>query len=249
MKISVVSYLNSRPFIYGLEKNPSPDWNVSLDIPSECARKLISGEADIGLVPVAALRSLPDYHIISPYCIGANGKVDSVKLYANVPVTDLTKVILDYQSRTSVALAQVLARELWKIHPEWIGGGPGFETQVDGTTGVVVIGDRTFSMNGSYTYEYDLSEAWQQLTGLPFVFAVWACSGAQDAVRSEQLEQFEKQFTEALRYGLSHLDEVIAVQQAHYPDVDVRTYLTRRISYDLTAEKRKAIALFLDKLA
>jgi chorismate dehydratase len=249
MKISVVSYLNSKPFIHGIEKKPSPDWDVTLDIPSECARKLISGEAQVGLVPVAALPSIPGYKIITPYCIGAKGKVDSVKLYSHVPVEQITKVILDYQSRTSVALVKILARELWKIHPEWTAGSAGFESQASGTTAVVVIGDRTFSMNGSYTFEYDLSEGWQQLTGLPFVFAVWVLSGSLSMEDASSISSFEQQFSEALKYGIEHIDKVIQENESRYPETDVRKYLTQSISYELSAEKREAIQLFLHKLA
>lgn len=242
MKISVVSYLNSKPFIYGLEKNPVDGRSVSLDIPSECARKLIAGEADLGLVPVAALLSIPGYHIVSPYCIGAVGKVDSVKLYSEVPVEKIEKVLLDYQSRTSVNLVKVLARELWKITPEWIAAQSGFETQVGGTTAAVVIGDRTFSMNGKFPYEYDLSEHWQLLTGLPFVFAVWAS-------RQQMMPEQEEEFTIALRHGLANIEEVVKLNAPQYPGVDVHGYLTRSISYTLDMEKRRAIELFLMKIA
>ena len=242
MKISVVSYLNSKPFIYGLEKNPHPEWDISLDIPSECARKLSNGEADLGLVPVAALADLKEYHIVSDFCIGAIGKVDSVKLYSEVPVEKIETVLLDYQSRTSVNLVQVLARELWKISPSWTNSESGFETKIGGTTAAVVIGDRTFSMNGKFAYEYDLSEGWQQLTGLPFVFAVWA-SGKKLPPETEAT------FTDALRLGLLSMSEVVKYNTALYPGVDVNGYLTRSISYNLDMEKRKAIELFLLKIA
>ena len=242
MKISVVSYLNSKPFIYGLEQNPEPEWNVSLDIPSECARKLADGEVDLGLVPVGSLLSVPGYKMVSPYCIGAVGKVDSVKLYSEVPVEKIENVLLDYQSRTSVNLVQVLARELWQIAPQWTGASPGFESAIGGTTAGVIIGDRTFSINGKFKYEYDLSEGWQQLTGLPFVFAVWA---SRKAVTPE----FEERFTTALRYGLANMEAVIKVNAGNYPDVDISRYLTKSISYRLDQEKQKAIELFLLKMS
>lgn len=242
MKISVVSYLNSKPFIFGLEKNSLPGWDISLDIPSECARKLIAGEADLGLVPVASLLSIPDYQIVSPYCIGAVGKVDSVKLYSEVPIEKIEKVLLDYQSRTSVNLVRVLARELWKISPSWTHSVSGFETQIRGTTAAVVIGDRTFSMNGKFAYEYDLSEGWHSLTGLPFVFAVWAS-------RKKISPEAEATFTTALRHGLANMDEVVKHNAEQYPGVDVNGYLNRSISYNLDIEKRKAIELFLIKIA
>lgn len=242
MKISVVSYLNSKPFIYGMEHKPSPEWTITRDIPSECARKLIAGEADVGLVPVAALRSIPDYKIISPYCIGANGKVDSVKLYSHVPVKEIRKVILDYQSKTSVALVKILAKELWKIEPEWIAGEEGFEKNIEGTTAAVVIGDRTFSLNGNFEHEYDLSESWYELTRLPFAFAVWAS-------RKEFSAESELRFAAALEYGISHITEVVEFNQPYYPHTDIKSYLTERISYRLTPEMRKGMELFLHKLA
>jgi len=242
MRISVVSYLNSKPFIYGLEKNPDPEWNISLDMPSECARKLIASEADLGLVPVAALLSVPGYHLVSPYCISASGKVDSVKLYSEVALSEIENVLLDYQSRTSVNLAQILARELWKISPKWTPAEPGFESKVSGRTAAVVIGDRTFSMNGRYKFEYDLSECWQQLTGLPFVFAVWA---SKVRVSSE----FEEQFSAALRYGVANIGEVVKINASTYHGTDIERYLTHSISYRLDYEKEKAIELFLLKMS
>lgn len=242
MKISVVSYLNSKPFIYGLEKNPVPDCTVSLDIPSECARKLIAGEADLGLIPVAALLSIPGYHLVSPYCISANGKVDSVKLYSEVPPEEIENILLDYQSRTSVNLVQILAREHWNISPAWIAAEPGFESHISGKTAAVVIGDRTFSLNGKYKYEFDLSECWLQLTHLPFVFAVWA---SKSIVSSE----FEELFSTSLRHGLANVAEVVKINAPHYPDVDIDRYLTQSISYHLDHEKEKAIELFLLKMS
>lgn len=242
MKISVVSYLNSKPFLFGLQHKASPDWEISLDIPSECARKVISGEADAGLVPVAALKSIPDYKIISPYCIGAHGRVDSVKLYSEEPLDRIEKVMLDYQSRTSVELVKILAGELWKISPEWIAASEGYEKRIAGTTAGVVIGDRTFGLNGNFVHEYDLSEAWHQLTRLPFVFAVWA-------TRKELTAESEARFSSALEYGISHITEVVDFNKTDYPQTDIRTYLTQRINYKLTPEMRKGMDLFLHKLA
>jgi chorismate dehydratase len=241
VKISVVSYLNSQPFVYGLKKSPPEGMELSSDIPSECARKLISGEADIGLVPVAVLKQLPEFHIVSKYCIGANGAVDSVKLYSQVPLAQIDKIVLDYQSRTSVALTRVLAKELWNIAPEWIAAEKGFESQISGTTAAVVIGDRTFGMNGKFPIEKDLPEEWKQLTGMPFVFAVWAS-------RTPQSDEFVQAFESSLAEGFKAIDSVIADQQIAYPETDVRKYLTQSISYEFDARKAEAMKLFLSKL-
>src|SRR5512133_2854413 len=84
IRISAVKYANTYPFIYGL-KETGFEKKVILetDHPSECAAKLIDNRADVGLIPVAALPLLKEYHIISDYCIGANGDVKTVLLLSN----------------------------------------------------------------------------------------------------------------------------------------------------------------------
>lgn len=242
LRISAVSYLNTRPFLYGLRRANLPDVSISVDIPAECARKLRSGEADIGLVPVAAIPSLPKAHILLGWCIGAIGAVESVMLYSEVPLHEIQTILLDYQSRTSVNLARVLAAEYWNIKPTWQAAQPGFETQIGGTTAGVVIGDRTFTLNGTHRYEYDLSAEWQKLTGLPFVFAAWVST-------VELNNDFVRAFTEALGTGMQHMDEVVKEAENDYPGFDIHHYLTACISYPLTDEKQQALEMFLKKLA
>ncbi|NQX96939.1 MAG: hypothetical protein HRT73_03545 [Flavobacteriales bacterium] len=96
IKVSAVSYLNTLPFIYGINNSEVMEGiDLSLDIPSDCAKKLLSGEVDLGLVPIAILPQLKEYHIISDYCIGAEGKVDSVALYSDVPLNEIEYIYLD----------------------------------------------------------------------------------------------------------------------------------------------------------
>ena len=101
--------------MYGLNHtNFLSQIDLQLDIPSVCAQKLKNKQVEIGLVPVAILPELDNYHIITDYCIGAVGKVDSVKLFSEKPLEELTHVLLDYQSKTSVTLVQVLNKHFWK---------------------------------------------------------------------------------------------------------------------------------------
>jgi chorismate dehydratase len=147
IRISAVSYLNSLPFVYGLTHSSLiNECDISLDIPSVCAEKLINGTVDIGLIPVAAIPQVPNATIISDYCIGANGEVKTVCLFSEVPLNEIKTILLDYQSRTSVLLVKILAKEFWKINPEFINAEAGFEQKIKGTTAGVVIGDRTFEL-------------------------------------------------------------------------------------------------------
>ena len=241
IKISVVSYLNSKPFLYGLERSDLlSKIDLQLDIPSFCAQKLIDDQVDIGLIPVAVIPQLPLHYIISDYCIGGVGKVSSVMLYSEVPLASIKRILLDYQSRTSVTLVQILAREFWKISPEWVDAFENFENQIRGTTAAVIIGDRTFGLENKYAYTYDLSEEWQKFTNLPFVFACW--------VANKKLpEPFLTAFNKALKFGINNRKQLITELKlnANYK-TDIDTYLTKSISYEYDEAKKHALTLFLD---
>jgi chorismate dehydratase len=242
-KVSIVSYLNSKPFIYGLEHSPVIDnIQLELDTPAICAKKLIDGKVDIGLIPVAVIPHLKESYIISDYCIGAVGKVGSVMLYSDVPLDQIEKVLLDYQSRTSVTLVQVLAANFWKIDPEWIKAEQDYENNVKGTTAAVIIGDRTFGLENKFRYSYDLAEEWQKFTKLPFVFACWVANRELPA-------GFITSFNSALKSGLDNRPKLIEeLKTAEKYNTDVAEYLNKSISYELDSNKRKALDLFLNYL-
>jgi chorismate dehydratase len=244
IKVSIVSYLNSIPFLYGIEQSGLINSQLTLhkDIPSECARKLINNEIDIGLVPVAAIPHLKKKFIISDFCIGANGAVTSVMLYSEVPLNNIKKILLDYQSKTSVQLVQILAREYWKINPEFIPAAPGYENNISATTAAVVIGDRTFELNKKFPYKYDLSEEWKKMTNLPFVFACWVAN-------KKISDNFLQQFNAALKEGINSIDQCIIHYnlQEKYP-INVYQYLKHNIQYHFGLEQKKAIDFFLSKI-
>ncbi len=232
IKISAVSYTNTKPFAFGLQSNTDFLEKVDLvyDIPSVCAAKLIDNKVDIGLVPVAALLNIPDYHIISDYCIGAIGPVNSVFIFSNKPIEEVESLRLDLQSRTSNNLARVLLKNFWKKNPVIVSDQ---DTEADA---FVEIGDRTFGKRDSFPYVYDLAEEWIRFTGLPFAFAVWASNKPID-------QAFIDEFNEVLKYGLDRRDEVIASLPS-VPNFDLHDYLKTRIDYPLTDEKREAIKRF-----
>ena len=117
IRIGAVSYLNTRPLLLGFNKN---EWNIIEEYPAILAQKLLNDEIDIGLVPVAVIHLLKEYHIISDYCIGAIDKVESVALFSEVEMDKIETVMLDYQSRTSVNLAKVLFKYYWKKEVKFV---------------------------------------------------------------------------------------------------------------------------------
>ena len=177
IRVGAVSYLNTKPLMYAFKHGLKIEGMEIVEAyPAKIAAMLLNDEIDVGLVPVAIIPKLKEHFIISDYCIGAVQEVASVCLFSEVPLEQVEKVILDYQSRTSVALARVLIENYWKLPVIFEEAGVNFRDEIKGTTAAVVIGDRAFEQRKISAYKYDLAKAWIDFTALPFVFAAWVAN-------------------------------------------------------------------------
>lgn len=240
-RVGIVNYLNTKPLIYGLQKPPICE-QIELigDYPARIAEMLIKGEIDLGLIPVAVIPQLPNYYINGDYCIGTEGEIASVALFSEVPMNEIKKVYLDYQSRTSVALLKYLMKEYWGISPELLQAtDEEYRKQIKGTTAGLVIGDRAFEQRKISTFIYDLGSEWRAITGLPFVFAAW--------VSTKQLPaDFIQLFDAANALGLQHIDKIVADNP--FDLYDLKKYYNLHLSYRLDTNKLKGMELFLSGL-
>lgn len=239
-KIGVVSYLNSRPFLHGLQQSPlSKNHLLVVDSPSNIAAMLLRGEIDLGLVPVFILHQMAEPHIVSDYCIGSEDKVGSVCLFSDTRLENCHTVILDNESRTSVALTKVLMQNRFNAMPKYIPSYTGYENELDNGTAGLVIGDRALMLEGRYAHVYDLGAEWKKWTGLPFVFAAWISRRKLD-------EDFLVQFNDACANGVSQRGEIANALVGYYHGVDLKDYFENCISYGLDDRKREGLRLFLD---
>lgn len=239
--IGVVGYRNTAPLVYGMQDAAfTAAHELVSDYPSRIAAALQQGKVDVALVPVAVLAGLPEYYIVSNYCIGADGDVASVALFSEVPVEQLEAVYLDYQSRSSVALFRVLMRHLWKINPRLLQAeDERYRTRIQGTTGAVVIGDRALEQRRLSTYVYDLAGAWKELTGLPFVFAVWVSLKPMS-------DAWQRTFDAAQAVGMSKLKEIAESQK--YAPFDLYKYYSQYLQFELNDRMRSGMKRFLEFL-
>ncbi len=231
VRVSAVSYTNTLPFLQGVKASSVMEMiELSVDYPAECARKVITNEADLGIIPVAALLKVTDPMIITDYCIGSDGAVDSVFIFSDKPIAQIKSLRLDLQSRTSNGLARILLKYYWKNEVDivWEGDADAY----------VLIGDRTFGKKESVPYVYDLGHFWKELTGLPFAYAVWVAN-------KELPGDFVARFNKALAEGVARPKDVITGLPT-YPNFDYEFYLTRSLDFNLDDRKREAIAKYLE---
>ncbi|MBK9256889.1 MAG: menaquinone biosynthesis protein [Saprospiraceae bacterium] len=235
-KIVMVSYLNSKPFEYGISNSgvEISDFDIHLAHPADCASMFEEGKADIALLPVGALQEMDDYKIISDFCIACDGEVRTVCLFSDYPIETWSNVYLDSHSRTSVLLTKVLLEQFFGKKPYYKTSEVN-SVQLGVGDAILMIGDKVFDIENNYKYKYDLGKIWKDWTGLPFVFAVWV---AKPYVNKKTIHSLNQK----LAYGIKNIDTVIS--NLNSESLALLSYFKNNIKYDLAVDQRKAIDLF-----
>lgn len=241
IRIGAVSYLNTKPLLYGLENGPIKDAiELIQDYPSNLVKALKNDQIDIGLIPVAALLDLEEYHIVSDYCIGTEGEVASVCVFSEVPMEQIDTVILDYQSRTSVMLCKILFEQHWKKKVQYMDSqDESYIEKIKGNVAGLVIGDRALKIRSRFSHIYDLGLGWKEMTGLPFVFAVWVSKKTVDP-------NFLFAFNQSNEIGIYSLNDIGLNQ--YFFEFNISEYYKFNISYNLSEVKITGMNLFFDML-
>ena len=239
VRLGAVGYLNARPLVYGLEREPR--FELRYDIPSECARLLHAHSIDIGLIPsIEYLRGGP-YRIVPDLAIASCGSVASVAVFTTKPIADVSSIAMDTSSRTSVALSTVMLRRAFGVTADALPMAPDLEAMLARADAALIIGDTAlFLDHQSAIQKIDLGELWTQSTGLPFVYAVWA--GWPDAIGPDEVRVLQR----ARDLGVAESDQVAC---AYYPDDPVRQavakrYLRDNIQYTLGDEELEGLKTF-----
>lgn len=239
-KIAAVSYLNTVPFIYGISHADRLRAELLLTPPAQCAKNYLDKQVDVALVPVGSMPMFDDAEIVTSYCIGAEKSVRTVTIMSNVPINQVKTIWLDSHSMTSALLVKILAAELWKIKPEWRElTDYSVAEKPEAQDAFLFIGDKVFGYEGKFAYTYDLADCWRELTGKPFVFAVWI---ARKGVNQEIIDDLES----SLELGVERIWEAI-VEHGHDEHDYAYSYLTENIDFLFDFQKRQALELFWEK--
>ena len=186
LRLGAVSYLNTKPLVYGLDAIPE-QFAVRYDVPAKCAALLHAGQVDLGLIPaIEFLRGAEDYWIVPGVAIASEGEVASVAVFSKKPIEQVKSIALDLSSRTSVALTRILCAKRWDIAPVFTAADPDLDAMLAGADAALVIGDPALEIDAAARglLKVDLGAEWDGLTGLPFVYAMW--TGRADAASPDQ---------------------------------------------------------------
>jgi chorismate dehydratase len=220
-------------------------YEISWMLPAQCADELASGAADIGLVPIAALATTPGLRILPGCTIASKHTVRSLLLVrrASQPLTELRSIAADTASRTTVAYSRILFHMWQNPDVPFIPMAADLDEMLDRADAAILIGDpalmaleeraNRYERTGEELVYHDLAEEWRNLTGLPFVSAVW---GASPAVALD--ERLIHDFTHSRDHGLQNIDALIGHWSRQLPlsENTIRSYLTTNIHYILDEE-------------
>ena len=219
MRIGAVSYLNTKPLVYGLAKL-APQHEIVFDLPSRLADRLRSGSLDVALIPsIEYFQHEASYRIVSDACIACRGPVRSVKLFSRVPFESVRTLALDEGSRTSVALARVLLAERLGVKPRLVPFPIDARPESIEADALLMIGDRAMQPQaGPFVGQWDLGDVWCRWTELPFVFAMWVARNQESGVRSQepidQLSELAEVLERARDLGVEHVEEIATREHA-----------------------------------
>jgi len=233
-RVGSVPYLNAVPLTRGLEEQ------IIFVTPSELAEMLQRDELDAALVSVTEVLFNDRYDILDGIAVASLGEVKSVFLAHRRPIEEVKEVFCDTASLTSVSLLRVLLAERG-LRPEFK-PLPGYEA-ASMPDYAVLIGDPALDfLHAPRQHKiWDLGAAWYEMTGLPFVYAVWALR------RGVENERLRRQLREAKSFGLDTLDSIISSRGEY--DYDFRKdYLGWHIHYHLGADEKRGLAKFIELL-
>ncbi|HQR34069.1 MAG TPA: menaquinone biosynthesis protein [Blastocatellia bacterium] len=257
MRIAASTYLNSAPLVHSFSQGSLRHTYEFLGdtAPSRCAAMLAAGQCEIALIPAIEYQRIPGLRVIPDVAVASKKRVRSVLIAARCSLQDVKKVTLDTSSRTSQALVKILFERRYGSHPVFVERAPDFaadcENMLEGSDAALVIGDPAMRLAASAgqlgVRIYDLAEEWRLMTGLPFVFAVWAVRA--DVVHERGV--IERDFLTAKREGLARLEQLATEYAAELrlPQPDLLTYLQDSVNYDLDAENIAGMERYFDLAA
>ncbi len=243
-RIGAVSYLNTRPLVYGLER-AGADWQIQFDLPGRLADHLAAGQLDVALIPSIEVFQNPAYTIVSDACIACRGPVWSVKLMSRCPPGEIATLALDEGSRTSVALVQILLQRQHGILPRLQALPIDRDWRTVDSDAVLIIGDRAMpgASREQFPVQVDLGQWWYQWTRMPFVFAMWT---ARPGIPPALLNQLGRVLSRARDEGLRQSASIAASSAADYglTREQCLAYFNKFLYFRLGPEERAGLDRF-----
>jgi chorismate dehydratase len=248
--MAAIHFLNPAPLMWDFEHEPERSerrlrYQIGYTTPSGCAEELAAGEADIGLVPVAAHATTPSLMIVPGCTVASLDRVRSIILVvrAQQGIDGVRTVAADTSSRTSYAYTRILFEIFWKVPVDFISLAPDLESMLKVADAALLIGDPALlaledkdgrlERTGEQLLYLDLAHEWHNFTGLPWISAFWAVRAGAFEETGTSAAQLVRDLQASRDHGLEHLEDLAEEwsTRIEVPRETIRFYLTNNIHY------------------
>jgi chorismate dehydratase len=267
LRVAAIRFLNPAPLMWNFDHPPhavllAGRYDIESMMPAQCAERLASGTADLGLVPITAFAHSRDLRIIPGCAIASKGAIRSLLLIvrAAMGLEGVRSIAADTSSRATLAYVQVMARHFWKIPATFVPHAPDLDAMLTACDAALLIGDPALlaledrdarqKRTGEELLYLDLGAEWHKLTGLPWISAVWGIR--EQAIRSSyQRDQLVNDLLASRDAGLAHVDDLADEWAMHIevPRDTIYSYLRRNIHYILDDECLEGMRRFYELAA
>ena len=250
IRMAAIHFLNPAPLMWDFEHEPERSerrlrYQIGYTTPSGCAEELAAGEADIGLVPVAAHATTPSLMIVPGCTVASLDRVRSIILVvrAQQGIDGVRTVAADTSSRTSYAYTRILFEIFWKVPVDFISLAPDLESMLKVADAALLIGDPALlaledkdgrlERTGEQLLYLDLAHEWHNFTGLPWISAFWAVRAGAFEETGTSAAQLVRDLQASRDHGLEHLEDLAEEwsTRIEVPRETIRFYLTNNIHY------------------
>ena len=241
LRVGIVHYLNSRPLAWGFRRGRVGEgFEVRYLPPAAVADGLAAAELDVGLVPAIELQRIPGLRPLAAPCVAATREVRSVLLISRCETSEIRRVALDENSRTSAVLVRILLSERYGLEPEYRQATADLGRMLERSDAALLIGDPALHVDRGRYRVLDLAAEWNRLTEHPFVFAVWAARAEVSA------PELARPFRDSLALAEAQMDDLVreAAAETGLGVGELREYLTRCLSFHLGADELAGLREF-----
>jgi chorismate dehydratase len=267
LRVAAIRFLNPAPLMWDFDHPPlavplATRYDIESMMPAQCAERLASGTADLGLVPITAFAQSSNLRIVPGCTIASKGAIRSLLLVLRAPTgfEGVHSIAADTSSRATIAYVQIMARRFWKIRASFVPHPPDLDAMLAACDAALLIGDPALlaledraareERTGEELLYMDLGAEWHKLTGLPWISAVWGIR--EDAICSaQQRDQLVSDLIGSRDAGLAHIDDLAQEWAMHIevPRATIHTYLSKNIHYVLDDECLEGLRRFYELAA
>jgi chorismate dehydratase len=272
LRISIVEYLNTAPLVWGFTNGPlAGKYDLSFTVPSQCAEALRTGAADIAIIPAIEYQRISNLVVLPDLAIAAQNCVRSLLIAAKKPIEQVRSMSLDRSSRSTQALTRILAKEHWKIAPEFSETEPDLRAMLEKADAAMIIGDPALRISigiekqsavspqgravcqgatlgmpsAEILHIYDVVGEWRKFSSLPAVLALWAAR--REVISPDVLSDFAA----SRNFGMTQITAICheAARELELPQQALESYLRHNIDFSLGEENLRGLERYFHEAA